>query len=97
MKRLGYAMLFLVGCLYITSCDTSTADQNNSSDPDESLTLREAYEDWVIENHGEEYTDELKRLQEKAIQEDLQAHFTGDSDQPVVGIIGGGVAGYMPA
>ena len=93
MKRLGYAMLFLVGCLYITSCDTSTADQNNSSDPDESLTLREAYEDWIIENHGEQYTDELKRLQEKAIQEDLQAHFTGDSDQPVVGIIGGGIAG----
>lgn len=93
MKRLGYAMLFLMGCLYITSCDTSTADQKNSSDPSESLTLREAYEDWVIENHGEEYTDELKRLQEKAIQEDLKAHFTGDSDQPVVGIIGGGVAG----
>ena len=93
MKRLGYAMLFLVGCLYITSCDTSTTDQNNTADTDESRTLREAYEDWVIENHGEEYTDELKRLQEKAIQEDLQAHFTGDSDQPVVGIIGGGVAG----
>jgi len=93
MKRLGYAFFFLVGCLYITSCDNSKADQNNSSNPDESLTLREAYQNWVIENHGEEYTDELKRLQEKDIQEDLKAHFTGDSDQPVVGIIGGGVAG----
>ncbi len=93
MKRLGYAFLFLVGCLYITSCDNSKAYQNNSSDPDESLTLREAYQNWVIENHGEEYTNELERLQEKSIQKDLQAHFTGDSDKPVVGIIGGGVAG----
>lgn len=93
MKLIRTGLIFIFFGLYFASCGNHPSDEKNLSESSEAASVREAYEDWVIENYGEEYTEEIQRLQDKSIQKDLQSHFTGDTDTPVVGIIGGGIAG----
>lgn len=92
MKKSYFFVLFLA-CLYFTSCAPPVSEEETITASEEQTSVREAYEDWIIENYGEEYTSELQRLRDKVIHENLQADFTGDGDEPVVGIVGGGLAG----
>lgn len=93
MNQIRLGLIFIFFSLYFTSCIDQPAEKKKISESSDAASVREAYEDWVIENYGEEYTKEIQRLQDKSIQKDLQSHFTGDSDTPVVGIIGGGISG----
>ena len=80
MKLIRTGLIFIFFGLYFASCGNHPSDEKNLSESSEAASVREAYEDWVIENYGEEYTEEIQRLQDKSIQKDLQSHFTGDTD-----------------
>lgn len=56
MKNKIGALLFLI----ISSCFFYSCESENDK---ASKSVRKAYADWIITNHGQEYTKELERLQ----------------------------------
>ncbi len=86
MKKIVFFFFFFgISSFYFTSCKSEKENELKSA--------RKTYSDWIIKNHGQEYTKELERLQNKKIHSELKSQITENSNTPVVGIIGGGITG----
>ncbi|WP_052158232.1 flavin monoamine oxidase family protein [Lacinutrix jangbogonensis] len=57
-------------------------------------SVRNAFSEWLIENHGSEYEDTINKQRARKKATHFKASITSDDDkQPIVGIVGGGFAG----
>ena len=84
-NKIGTLLFLIISICFFYSCES----ENDKA----SKSVRKAYADWIITNHGQEYTKELERLQNREIHTALKSQITEKATAPVVGIIGGGVAG----
>ncbi|MDA9774414.1 FAD-dependent oxidoreductase [Saprospiraceae bacterium] len=72
-------------------------DFKNAEKKPKSRSLRKAFSEWIIENHGQDYIEELVRQRGRKENAGLKRMLSRDAkkvdDQPLVGIVGGGFAG----